>query len=56
VVPVSGKAVLARIGDGGTVHRRGLEVQGCQVAMHREAGRVHLVADRAHRAVRGLGL
>ena len=53
---LSVKAVLASIGDERTVHRRDLEVEACQVAMHREAGRVHLVADRAHRAVRGLGL
>jgi|GEM_PF-2956606 hypothetical protein len=53
---LSVKAVLASIGDERTIHRRDLEVEACQVAMHREAGRVHLVADRAHRAVRGLGL
>lgn len=38
------------------VHRRDLEVEARQVAVHRELGRVHLVAHRAHGAVRGLCL
>ena len=38
------------------VHRRTLEVEACQFAVHRELGGVHLMADRAHSAVRGLGL
>lgn len=45
-----------KLGDERAVHRRDLEVEACQVAVHRESCRVHLVADRAHRAVRGLGL
>jgi hypothetical protein len=38
------------------IDRRDVEVEAGQVAVHRELGHVHLVLDRAHAAVDGLGL
>jgi hypothetical protein len=38
------------------IDRRDLEVEAGQVAVHRELRHVHLVADRAHGAIRALGL
>ena len=37
------------------IHRRAVEVEASQVAMHRELGRVQLVAHRTYRLARGLG-
>ena len=37
------------------IHRRAVEVEARQVAMHRELGRVQLVAHRTYRPARGLG-
>jgi hypothetical protein len=56
VVRGVGERHLGQRVDQLAVHRRDLEVEARQVAVHRELGRVHLVAHRAHRAIRGLGL
>jgi hypothetical protein len=50
------KAVVASVVHQLAIHRRDLEVEARHVAMHRELRRLHLVADRAHRAVRAFGL
>lgn len=42
--------------DQGFIDRRSLEVEASQVAVHRETRRTHLVTNRAHGPIRGLGL
>ncbi len=56
VVRGVGERHLGQRVDQLAVHGRDPEVEARQVAVHRELGRVHLVAHRAHRAVRCLGL
>ena len=68
VLPVPGAAdqhdILRLLGEGGrgeardlpAVDLRLLEIEAGQIAMHREARDVHLVADGARRAIRGFGL
>jgi hypothetical protein len=46
-----GERHVGQLLDQLAVHRRDLEVEARQVAVHRELGRVHLVAHRAHRPV-----
>ena len=52
--------VVGKVGGGQrvdelTIDRRDLEVEAGHVAMHRELRAVHLMADRAHRAVSEIG-
>jgi hypothetical protein len=56
VVCLLGEAQLGQLLDQLAIYRRGIEVEASQVAMRRELRSVHLVADRTHRAVGGLGL
>ena len=56
VVRVVGEGCARQGGHQLAVHRRDLEVEAGQVAVHGELRCVHLVADRAHRAIGGLGL
>lgn len=56
--------VLRRLGEGNlgqrvdelAIDRRALEVEAVEVAVHGEAGSVHLVTHRAHRSIGVLGL
>jgi hypothetical protein len=62
--PTDQQRVVRVVGEGGggqgghpiAVHRRDLEVEAGQVPVHGKLRHMHLVADRAHRTVGGLGL